>query len=182
MKKWILALLTTTILGVALTAYAVSGPFPTWGERLSGAFKISSSGVGQILGASGNMEGNYFAPQMARFVYDVAVDGGGTGAHGTGVYLPAKAVITRGFYKIVTQFTDSGSGTVALSCEDANNIVSAVDITPHASGTYMETIAVGASTGFISSIAAKCQITATVATAAQTAGKLVGWLEYVIDP
>jgi hypothetical protein len=118
--------------------------------------------------------------RIARVTYDVATDLGTVGAHGLGVSLPAKAVIIRSWFMINTQFVDAGSGTVALSCEDANNIKTATDITGEAVGAFVEGASTGAASAFISSIAATCEITATVATAAQTAGKLTLWVMYVV--
>jgi hypothetical protein len=118
--------------------------------------------------------------QMVEFEYDVATDGGTIAAHTLGEWLPANAVITRSFFYINTQFTDSGTGTVALSCEDANNIKTATDITGSAAGSIIEGESTGAVSAFTSGIAARCSITATVAGAAQTAGKLTGWVRYVI--
>lgn len=118
--------------------------------------------------------------RVARVTYDVAVHGGGLGDHGLGVYLPAKAVIIRSYFRITTQFSDSGSGTVALSCEDANNIKTATDITGNAAGTFVEGQSTGAASTFVGGIAAKCEITATVAGAAQDTGKLTAWVHYVV--
>lgn len=113
-----------------------------------------------------------------RAEYDVALHGGTIGAHSLGVALPAGAIIKRSFYQIGTQFVDAGAGTVALSCEDADNIVAAADIT----GKTVGSLTIGASDGAIANmktgIAANCEITATVAGAAQTAGKLVVFVEY----
>lgn len=122
-----------------------------------------------------------YAARIARFEYDVATDLGTIAAHGLGVTLPAKAVIIRSYFRTDTQFVDAGSGTVALSCEDANNIKTATDITGNADGTFVEGQSTGAASAFVGSIAAACEITATVAGAAQTSGKLTGWVHYVIQ-
>lgn len=118
--------------------------------------------------------------RIARVTYDVTADGGGTGAHGLGVTLPAKSIIIRSWFYIDVQFVDAGSGTVALSCEDANNIKTATDITGSAVGAIVEGESTGAASAFKASIGAACEITATVATAAQSAGKLTLYVMYVI--
>jgi hypothetical protein len=118
--------------------------------------------------------------RIARFTYDVATNLGTIAAHGLGVSLPAKAIIIRSFFQIDTQFVDGGAGTVALSCEDANNIKTATDITGSSVGAFVEGASTGAASAFVGSIAASCEITATVAGAAQTAGKLTGWVMYVV--
>jgi hypothetical protein len=73
------------------------------------------------------------------------------------------------------------SGTVALSCEDANNIKTATDITGSSANAFVEGASTGAASAFVRGIGAACEITATVATATQDAGKLVGWVEYVVE-
>ena len=116
-----------------------------------------------------------------KFTYDtVAGASGAIGTYSTGVTLPAKAVIIRSYLRIITQFTDAGSGTVALHCEDANNIKTATDITGSTAGAFVEGASTGAASAFVSSIGAACTITATVAGADQTAGKFEGWVTYVL--
>lgn len=189
-----------------VTAFAVSAPFDTWITKLTGDVTFNDAGAAAIasgvivdadISASaaigeakldpqnnaavdGTDEG-LFAHRIARFIYDEAVDGGAIAAYGLGVTLPAGAVIVRSYFKIITQFVDGGSGTVALSCEDANNIKTATDITGSADNAFVEGESDGAAANFQRDIAAACEITATVAGAEQTAGKLVGWVEYVVE-
>lgn len=113
--------------------------------------------------------------KTAVIPYDVAINGGTVAPHSLHYTLPAKAIILNGVIQIVTQFSDAGSGTVALSCEDANNIKTATDITGSAAQALvaLETTPIGA-------IAAPCDVTATVATAEQTTGKLLLFLNYVV--
>lgn len=118
--------------------------------------------------------------QVARVVYDVATDSGAVGAHGLKVWLPSKAVITRSYYYVVTQFTDSGVGTVALSCEDANNILTARDITGFSAGAIQDGNESGVASVMVNSIASPCEIKATVASVEQLTGKLIAWIEYVV--
>lgn len=173
MKKILLAstlIVAAAALIISHTAKAES-PYPPWVDSLFGP------GVRE---ANQENEGTSTA-KVVRFVYDTAVDGGTVAAHGLGVYLPAKAVIVRSYFKIITQFSDSGTGTVALSCEDANNIKTATDITGSSADAFLEGASTGASSAFVRGIAAPCEITATVATAAQDTGKLVGWVQYVLE-
>lgn len=118
--------------------------------------------------------------RVARVTYDTAVDGGGIGAHALGVTLPASSIIKQAFFYTVTQFADSGAGTVALSCEDAGNIYGAADITGNTAGTLVAGSAVGTVATMIKNIASACEVTATVAGATQTAGKLNLFLEYLV--
>jgi hypothetical protein len=120
--------------------------------------------------------------QVVKAVYDVSSDGGSAVAHSlAGAYLPANAIITRSFMYTDTGF--SGSGTLALSCETANNILTATDN----SGALFATagnLVEGASSGsynLMKKITSQCQIAATVAGGSGlTAGKITAWVYYVI--
>lgn len=170
----ILLLTLTTIV-----ANAISGPYPTWLEQITGSIAFYPSGESYL--PSPNQEKVYPA-HVARWVYDVATDGGSIGSHTLETQLPANAVIIKSWYKHVTQF-DGGGGTVAIKCEDANNIVSAIDLdnSSTAGAIYNGAVAPGTTAGnFTDTIDASCYITATVASTAQSAGKLIGWVEYVV--
>lgn len=158
---------------ITVTAFSVSSPFPRWIEELGGS-DIPTGGNGQV---------GEFLSKNVRFIYDVSKHGGSVAAHSLDASLPANAVITRSYFKIITAFTSgaSGGGTVALSCEDANNIKTATDITGSSANAFVEGASTGASSAFVRGIASPCRITATVAGTAQTAGKLVGWLDYVLE-
>lgn len=122
-------------------------------------------------------------------------------AHGTGVYLPDNAIITRAWYDVVTTFTSAtDAGTIAVSAAGANDIVSAIAISaatnvfdagmhhgipgaPALADTGTETgLEVGAlfAATFIKLTAEK-EIVCTVAVEALTAGKLVLFVEYMIS-
>ncbi len=119
--------------------------------------------------------------RIARATYDVAVNLGTIAPHLLGVSLPAKAIIKQSWFYIDTQFVDAGSGTVAISCEDANNVLTASDITGITAGTITTGASTGSAATMVGGIAAACELTATVATAAQTSGKLTVFVEYVIS-
>lgn len=105
------------------------------------------------------------------------------GAHPLGVSLPAKAVITRSFIRVNTQFADTGTCTVALHCEDANNIKTATDISGSASGAFIEGESTGASTAFKSSIGSACEITMTIAdggSCVPSDGNGTVWVQYFV--
>lgn len=140
-----------------------------------------------------NRFGQVDQEKTLKFVYDTAVGTNGSSAAPhplTECYpaepaknrckLPAGAKITRSYLYVVTQFSDSGSGTVALSCEDANNIKTATDITGSAAGAFIEGQSTGAASAFVGSIAAACTVTATVAGVDQATGKLVGYVKYIV--
>lgn len=188
-------------------ANATSGPFPPWITKLTGDVTYGNSGAASMasgsvdsaeiatnavtateLAASAITEADTIAQsaeglhlkRIARVTYDVAVDLGTIAAHTLGVSLPANALIQRSWIYVITQFVDAGSGTVAFHCEDANNIKTATDITGTADGGIIEGAQLGTTATMTGSIAATCEITATVATSAQTAGKAILFVEYLV--
>src|SRR5688572_10486484 len=75
---------------------------------------------------------NHLLKRLARVTWDATVSSQGSssvnsGIHSLGITLPHKAIITRSFYQVHTAATVSGGGspTLAIHCEDANNILSA---------------------------------------------------------
>lgn len=100
-------------------------------------------------------------------------------AHATGFLLPANATIIRSYIYVKEQLYDAGSGTIAVSCEDANNIKTATDLTGTSSGGYIEGASTGAASAFVGSIAATCDITYTIGTVAPNAGFFDVYVTYV---
>lgn len=124
--------------------------------------------------------------EMATASYDVTGgDDGTVGAHGLGVYIPDNAVITNAIVDVVTTFTDGASdtATIALSAQSANDLVSAVAISnganPWDAGIHAG-VPDGAAANAVKTTAER-ELTATVATAALTAGKLNIFVEYFIS-
>lgn len=126
--------------------------------------------------------------RVARFTYDTAgndsagVSNKTVAAHGVGVTLPIHAIVVGGFVDVNTAFTSGGSGTLAISIEGANDIISAAAV----SGAPYSTIgrkAIVPKANTPESTSVKCtaarEITCTVATAALTAGKLTGYIYFV---
>jgi hypothetical protein len=157
----------------------------------SGDVTISNAGVTAI-GAAKVLEtmlavpsgSALYAARIARAVWDPSGDATmrTVAAHGLGVTLPAKAIITRSFFHTKTSLVSaSNNGTIAFHCEDADNIFAAADI--DASSGVAGQIAEGVSDGTAANmkiVDAACEITATVATNAFTAGKIDLFVEYVI--
>lgn len=124
---------------------------------------------------------------VARFTFDTdKVANRTVAAHGTGVYLPINAIVVGGFFDVNTAFTSASTntGTIAISVEAANDIVTAAAV----SGAPYSTIgkkAVIPKSNTPESTGVKCtalrEITCTVAVAALTAGKLTGFLHYVVS-
>jgi len=132
--------------------------------------------VQESLGVNGSMQ-----MRTARFDYNFANDGGAIGTTGLGVKLPANSQIVNGWYYIVTQLASPANATVAFQCEDSANIFAATDITASASGTSAAFIPDFATPGdYVSGIAAECEISMVTASSTLTAGKIIGFLNYVV--
>ena len=121
--------------------------------------------------------------RVARFSYDLATAGNRTvAAHGTGVSLPAYAIIVGGFVDVNTAITGDTNATLALSVEGANDIISAAAVSGAPWSTVgRKAIVPKANTPESTSVktTAAREITFTVATAALLTGKVTGYLYYV---
>lgn len=140
------------------------------------------------LGALDSVYGNGLR-RTARAVFDTGADDSsgnsnkGVAAHGTGVFVPANAIIVGGVVDVNTTFTDgaSDSATIAISVKSANDIISAVSI---ATGTSwdkgLRAIVPKNNTPEATGIklAEAKEITVTVGGVALTAGKMNIYLDY----
>lgn len=169
----------TVVLAITVFAQAASSPTPPWFEAIAPNVFLAD--------ATSDQEG-HFVKKVARVIFDVSTDITGTAAEtaNLGVVLPQGAVITRSYFKIITPFTDSGSTTVALTCEDAGNIYAASDFTgaDASANAFFEGASTGTAATFQRAIGAECAVSAVVTGSANnylTAGKLVGWIEYVLE-
>jgi hypothetical protein len=121
--------------------------------------------------------------QVAKFEWDPSSVSAHrpVGAVSLGVQLPAKAVIVKSWFQVVASLVSaSNNGTIAFHCEDAGNIFAAADI----DSTLPRSLTMGVSDGAVANmkdIEAACNITATVGTNAFTAGKIIGWAEFVVS-
>ena len=125
-------------------------------------------------------------------------------AHGLGVFIPKNAIITNAYYDVVTTFESTAGGadkaTIALSVKAANDLVAAIAIEAagdvydagirgtlvanYAARTVAGDTAVLAKASYAASLIktdANYELTATVAEAALTAGKLNLYVEYTIS-
>lgn len=207
MKKLFYLLLSTFISLTALAGIGTPYPVPSGqmivgdakakGQNvtLSGDVTVSNAGVTTI-GANAIDSDSYIdgsideehhvaatadglhVARWARATLDCGTASCVAGDVSMGVTIPANAVLLRAFYYTVTQFVDGGAGTVALKCEDAGNIDAAADITGIAAGAITQTDLVAGAE--VAAISASCVISATVAVAEQTAGKLILYVQYVI--
>lgn len=121
---------------------------------------------------------------VARFTFDTAVAANKeVGAHGTGVTIPANAIIVGGFFEVNTGFTSENStATIAISVKTANDLQTATAI----SNAIFSTAGLKAVSPVIQTLgtaiklgASAKEITCTVAVEALTAGKLNGYLYYL---
>ena len=126
--------------------------------------------------------------KVARAIFDTAAnDSSGVSnktvaAHGLGVFLPTKAIITRAWYQVVTALTSTNStATVALSANGANDIKTATAVADATFGTtgFKEGISDGTAAQFVQ-CSAERELIATVAVQALLFGKLVLHVEYRI--
>lgn len=113
--------------------------------------------------------------------HDFAVDGGAVGTITLrGGKLPKGAVVTGGILRIKTSYTSGGSATVALHAVGAGDILAATAVYSLTAG-LMDTVPVNtAATSVGPTTAAGTPITATIAVAALTAGKVYAALDYVV--
>lgn len=123
--------------------------------------------------------------RVAQFTFDAGVVANRTiAAHGTGVILPAHAIVVGGFIDVNTAFTsaDGNAGTIAISVQAANDIQTAAAVSGAPYSTIgRKAIIPKANTPESTSVKASTAkaITCTVAGQALTAGKLTGYLYYV---
>lgn len=123
------------------------------------------------------------ALKCARARYDFSIDGGAVGAISIGAtgQIPAGAYITHGFVEVDTAATSGGSGTLAIHVEAANDIVNAAAVSgaPWSTTGLKSIIPVATGATAVKTTAART-ITATIATAALTAGVVDVVLFYVV--
>lgn len=152
-------------------------------------------------------ESGLSTPFVATAIFDPSANSGErtVAAHGLGVYIPDNAIITRAWYDVVTTFQSTAGGadkaTIALHAQAADDIVAAIAIedgtnvwdagihgskigypnlgADAAHDSAVEVAALFAGTHL--KLTAERELTATVAVAALTAGKLVLFVEYVIS-
>ena len=143
------------------------------------------------------------AKRVATAVFNPSANAGERtiAAHGLGVYLPAKAVVTKVLIDVVTTFTSAtDAGTLAVHAQGAGNIVAAIAISdgtnvwdagirgskvgfPNlgADAAHDSAVEVAALfAGTMLKITAERELTVTVAVEALTAGKMVIYVEYYL--
>lgn len=143
--------------------------------------------INKKVAAAGHAADGLGVMGVARFTFDPSATAGDrtVGAHGTGVTLPQYAVVIGGFFEVNTVFTSAaGTATIAIHVQGANDIQTAAAVSgaPY-STTGLKEITPKSnapeSTGI--KLTAAREITATVGTQDLTAGKLTGFLHYVVS-
>ena len=132
-------------------------------------------------------ESGMLAQRVARFVFDYSAnDSAGVansaiGTHGTGVFLPIGAKVTRVWYQVKTGFTSAGStATLAFQANAAGDLLAAVAVSgnPGTPGVYAgipdDTVT------NIKTCTAERELSVAVAVQVLTAGRLIGFCEFVI--
>jgi hypothetical protein len=124
------------------------------------------------------------ALRVACATYDFAKQGGAVAAHSLGVTLPKGAVVVDSLIDVITTCTTASadSGTMAIHIQSANDIVTATAVS--AGGNIWDAglhagVPVGSAATSIK-LTADRVITATIGTAAFTAGKFRVWLFYLV--
>lgn len=107
----------------------------------------------------------------------------GIGAYGTGVFIPAGAIITYSMYDVPTTFTSATSAaTIAVSVASANDIKTATAISTGT--TWNDVTALVAGTPISAATAIKLtadkEVIFTVAVEVLTAGKVDFYIEYYL--
>lgn len=128
--------------------------------------------------------GGHYLARQAKVTWDPSgVAGDRTvAAHASGIVIPANAIIRQVWFYTKTSLVSTGNnGTIAVSCNGANDIFSAADI--DASSGVAGQIGAGVQVGTAATmlkVSTACDITFTVAVNAFTAGKMDWFIDYVI--
>lgn len=125
-----------------------------------------------------------YVPRVARITWDpTGVSGDRTVAnHASGVTIPANAVIRQvWFYTKTSLVSASNNGTIAVQCNNANDIFSAADIdaSTGVAGQIGSGVPIGTAATMLK-VTTACDITFVVGTNAFTGGKMDWFIEYVI--
>jgi hypothetical protein len=119
-----------------------------------------------------------------RATYDFAVQGGGIGtvnlkdADGNDATLPDKAIVTQVYVDEVTNVTSGGSPTIAFGANTTTDLLGATAIASFTG--IIAGVPTGTAATMVKLTAART-LTATIATATVTAGKLNVFVEYVVS-
>jgi hypothetical protein len=118
----------------------------------------------------------------AKATYTPATLGGtGTTDYALGVSIPPNSAIVNSFYRVVGhKIVSANDNTIAVKCEAANDIITAVDMTDIATGAIRQGSVVMGSTA-ANVVTDGCELTVTIGAGASgvTAGELDIFVQYV---
>jgi hypothetical protein len=179
MKKF-LSIGITLLLSLSVYAALRGSPYMPEQDARSSAIEDRATTLEASTLASSYIADGILAKKIVRATIDCSTASNCTvGAHSLGVALPAKSLLTRTVMYIATQPASVSGGTIAVHCEDANNIATAVNMTSYATGSIRDGAQTGVSNTSIAAIGAACNVTATMASADYTAGKINFFIEYL---
>ncbi len=123
-----------------------------------------------------------YVERIAVISYDPSATAGlrTVAPHASGFIIPANAIITQSWFFIKTAITStSNDGTIAISCNSANDIFSAADIDGSSAGTITPGVEIGTA-GSMLKVTTACDVTFTVAVHALLTGRIDLYVRYVI--
>lgn len=159
---------------------------PNREQVLAGQFiHNTTSGLGSAVGAGINM-GSVVFREIRTIVgtYDFSVQGGAIGSvnlkdvNGMDATLPRSGIILNSLIDVITAPTSGGAATIAFTAQSAGDIKAALAI-----ASYTGLVA-GVPTGSAATcikLTADRTLTATIATAALTAGKINVIIQYILS-
>ena len=170
MKKLLIAFL----FAISFAALATTAPFHPYDEE---RFETLEDVTGVTYPQTGPKETvGYSYQRIIKAVYDAAVNGGSENTdYALGVTIPANHIVTEASYRPTVTIVSGSDNTVALKCDSANDLISAVDMTDFATdgaSAYRYGALTPSSTASV--ITDGCELTITVGSGSTgiTAGKL----------
>lgn len=139
------------------------------------------------LSANGTLKGDFVvlqAKQILRAKYDFSISGGAVGAiqlldeNGKPAVIPSKCIITKVLVDVITAPTSGGAATIALGANTSTDIKAATAIASYTG--IVACVPVETAASAVKTTADRI-VTATIATAALTAGKFYVMVEYIVS-
>lgn len=115
-------------------------------------------------------------------VYDFTVNGGAIGTTNIGITLPGKSIIRNVFFDVITQPTSGGSATISFKAVSTGDLKAALAISSWTVGEITGIPVFGTVSTYIkvSTTTTPVVLSAAIATAALTAGKIGVYVDYVV--
>jgi len=147
-----------------------------YGRSSQGVLAYNRNGVSSL--ANPTVPGTY-ALKLVKDTFDIRVNSGVVGSYALNATVPAHAMFVNSWIEVVEPIVSVGNnGTIAFSCEDANNLFTATDIDGSAGGALLSGAAAPAS--LKGDIAADCRINVTIGTNNITYGKINVYALYAV--